>query len=62
MGGFPAPVRTTGGTPASGWLDLRQLSSNGVSEAVATQERHPKGKSKKAKELFLFTFAFYLFT
>ncbi|BAY89288.1 hypothetical protein FDUTEX481_04733 [Tolypothrix sp. PCC 7601] len=25
VGGFPTPVRTTGGTPASGWLDLREL-------------------------------------
>ncbi|OUL28671.1 hypothetical protein BV372_24285, partial [Nostoc sp. T09] len=24
--GFPTPVRTTGGTPASGWLDLSKLS------------------------------------
>jgi hypothetical protein len=26
MGGSPTPVRTTGGTPASGWLDLCKVS------------------------------------
>ncbi|WP_166507560.1 hypothetical protein [Nostoc sp. 106C] len=25
MDGFPTPVRTTRGTPASGWLDLSKL-------------------------------------